>query len=306
MAAFSVQQSIEIQASPRQVYDLVRNFRRWPEWSPWIIVEPDCSLEFSEDGMSYSWNGEVIGSGGMRIANDEPGERIEYDLRFLKPFKSQADVAFRLLEKDGGTEVVWSMQSALPFFLFFLKKQMVAMIGSDYDRGLLMMKALLEEGKVPSKLAFGLDSHDASITVGVRSSCPVSHVGVSMERDLARVAAWLGESAAEPVGRPRSFYHRWDMVNQTAEYTIGIPVGEVPGSLPAGFVVVETPALETYRVIHEGPYPFLGNAWSAGMMRGRSGVFKQDRTVSPFEIYENDPAGTDPKDLVTSVHFPKR
>ena len=36
------------------------------------------------------------------------------------------------------------MEGTLPIFLFFMKKKMSAMVGSDYERGLAMLKELLE------------------------------------------------------------------------------------------------------------------------------------------------------------------
>ena len=83
----------------------------------------------------------MIGSGGMTVTGEIENQRIDCDLQFLKPWKSQADVAFILEEKDGATHLTWNMESSLPFFLFMMKDMMTAMIGSDYERGLSMMKS---------------------------------------------------------------------------------------------------------------------------------------------------------------------
>ena len=39
MPVFPVRKSIRIAAPAQQVYDLVRDFKSWPEWSPWLIAE---------------------------------------------------------------------------------------------------------------------------------------------------------------------------------------------------------------------------------------------------------------------------
>jgi len=42
----------------------------------------------------------------------------------LKAWKSKAEVKMMFEEIKGGTEVVWSLESALPFFMLFMKGMM--------------------------------------------------------------------------------------------------------------------------------------------------------------------------------------
>ena len=44
-------------------------------------------------------------------------------------------VDFYLKSNENSTEVNWTMDSSLPFFMFWMKNQMVEFIGMDYDRG---------------------------------------------------------------------------------------------------------------------------------------------------------------------------
>lgn len=90
----------------------------------------------------------------MEVTGEVENQSISYDLRFLKPWKSQADVTIFLLEESDGTEVTWTMDMSLPIFLFWMKKAMEVYIGMDYERGLLMPKDLGETGSVPSRLEF--------------------------------------------------------------------------------------------------------------------------------------------------------
>ena len=76
------------------------------------------------------------------------------DLTFLKPWKSQAKVAFYLKEEGASTQVRWTIDSGIPFFLFWMKKQMEIFVGMDYDRGLTMLKDLVETGSSNSTLTF--------------------------------------------------------------------------------------------------------------------------------------------------------
>ncbi len=132
MPKFSLSRSIEINASSENVYRVVRDFKRWTPWSPWILAEPDCALDFADDGKRYSWEGKIIGSGEMKILDDHANTRIDYELTFLKPWKSTSAVSFQFAESQGVTTTTWSMNGSLPFFLFWMKKMMSAMVGMDY------------------------------------------------------------------------------------------------------------------------------------------------------------------------------
>ena len=95
-------------------------------------------------GHKQSWNGKKIGSGYIELIEAIPGQKLEYDLFFIKPWKSQSKASFLFNPEDRNTRVSWTMDGTLPIFLFFMKKKMAAMIGKDYDRGLVMLKEKLE------------------------------------------------------------------------------------------------------------------------------------------------------------------
>lgn len=306
MPAFQVYRSIVINAPVSQVLETVRDFKTWSKWSPWLICDPECSLTFDSDGDGYSWEGPVAGSGGMRVESVHPHPEISYALTFLKPWKSTAKFQFQFKEAKGGTEVTWKMQSSLPFFMFFMKQMMVAMIGRDYTRGLAMLKDFVETGSVPSVLSFSEVRFEERKFVGVKRSCSTSEIGESMEQDFERLNAWFDSSNVERVGAAFSIYHKRDLAKEHTEYTLGFPVLEPVGDLPDGIVNGVAPAIKTYAVKHTGPYRHLANAWSAGIMRGRSGIFKQNKKAAPFEIYETNPEKVQENEAVTTVHIPMR
>ena len=130
MPKVTVRKSIVINAPLEKVYESVRDFKQWRTWSPWLITEPECEVTDADDGAQYGWEGNVVGTGEMSVLSEEKPSEITYQLTFLKPFKSQAGVAMNFASKGGGTEVSWSMDSKLPFFLFFMRPMMTAVIGN--------------------------------------------------------------------------------------------------------------------------------------------------------------------------------
>ncbi|HEY1121593.1 MAG TPA: SRPBCC family protein [Haloferula sp.] len=306
MPVFSVRKSIRIAAPVQKVYDLVREFKSWPAWSPWLIAEPGAKMTFTPDGRGYAWDGEITGSGEMEIIGGDPPWSIHYRLTFLKPWKSVNQVDFHFSEHNHETEVEWTMEGKLPWFMGWMKGMMTGWIGADYDRGLKMLKDLIETGSVPSKLDFtGIQSVGGFRYVGVKSSCAIADIGTEMGRDMGKLMEWLGKSGATPSGSPFAITHKWDPAKGTAEYTIGFPFKDAPDA-PSEFVRGEIPSCKAYVVKHTGAYRHLGNAWASGMMHNRAKKFTADKKVPLFEIYDNDPTVTPEAELVTRVHLPAK
>ena len=305
MPKFNVEKSIKIAAPREQVFNTVRDFKQWPKWSPWLNAEPDCKIEYAADGKSYSWDGEIIGSGEMAILSEESPNLITYQLTFLKPWKSTSQVEFRFDSEGEITKATWTMAGSLPVFLFWMKKMTVAMIGMDYKRGLTMLKPYIESGSNPSKLSFtGETTQAACQYIGITTESRMEDLGNSMTNDFKKLSNWLKETNTKASGAPFSITHRFDMVSQITKLTAAIPIEAAPTSVPDGFIVDQRPETKTYAIQHTGPYHHVGNAWAAGMFRARNKAFTQNKKLDCFEIYENDPSETPENELLTTVHFP--
>lgn len=305
MPKFSLEEKVQVDAQPAHVRAIVKDFKQWEPWSPWLSADPNCKVEYADDGASYSWDGEVIGSGMMEVTR-ETDDAIFYDLNFFKPWKSQADVAFHFKTKDGGTEVAWSMDSSLPFFMFFMKKMMVAWVSADYRRGLAKLKDYAETGSVPSQNQFeGVGEGFVGKYVGIRSDrVPMDELGPRMSEQFEELKKWMAVEGIEPNGAPLSITHKFDMVNRRFDYTAAIPVTELSNGVAYNFVSGTLKAPKTFKVKHTGAYRHLSSAWSAAMMHQRSKQFRPQKGVDPFEVYVSDPTNTPEAELVTEIHLP--
>lgn len=304
MPKFHVTKTIGIDAPVEKVYQNVSDLSFWKKWSPWLILDPKSEFNLSEDHKSYSWKGPRMGSGEMKVTDEKAPHRVSYDLKFLTPFKSRADVWINLETKDGGTEVTWSMDSSLPWFLFFMTKMMTAYLGMDFWRGLLLLKDLSETGEIHSRLEFkGKTEYPGCTYIGLKTSCSIDEVGSKMSEDFSKLSAIAQELKDAVSGKAFSIYHRWDVVRGRTTYTAAVPVKTIPAGLPAGIVSGEIPATPVNTVRHTGPYLHLGNAWGAQYSMQRNKEFKFNKKIDPFEVYENMPGEVPEKDLVTDVHF---
>lgn len=304
MPKFSVTQTIDIDQPVDKVFPLLNDFNHWSKWSPWLVMEPEAKVDVAPDAKYYEWTGNRIGAGNMRITAEEANSWVDSDLTFLKPWKSHAKVRFEVSAKGNGTHVAWHMHSSLPFFMFWMKKSMVAFIGMDFERGLQMLKDYAETGSVPSKLEFqGNGGFEGGQYIGIRQTSNKAQLGDKMSADFGRLWEFMGDKKDLIAGYGFSIYHKWDMVKDQIEYTAGVQVKEVPGNLPQGVVSGSLPAGTTHVVKHIGAYRHLGNAWGTQHSMMRNKEFKAAKGQHPFELYGNVPGEVPESELITEVHF---
>lgn len=305
MPKMQIVKTKHIDAPLTKVYSILADMSSWSKWSPWLITDPDAKVEVADDKKSYSWEGKRVGSGHMAIEKESPQNTIDYDLTFLKPWKSKAKVKFVAIEKDGGTEVAWHMDSSLPWYMFWMKKMMIAFVGNDYERGLNLLKDYVEDGEIHSKLNWlGESQFPGCDYIGIKRQCTIKEIGEVMKKDFEDLMEYSTNIEGADVTKSFSMYHKFDFVKGRASYTAGIPTKTIPGNLPEQFFMGKIPSTRIYTVEHIGPYEHLGNAWTTIYTMHRNKEIRGRKDIHPFETYGNSPADTDPKDLITHINFP--
>nr|WP_299338839.1 SRPBCC family protein [Allomuricauda sp.] len=150
---YHVYRSIEIARPKKEVFENLRFLKNQDSWSPWNKKDPNMEKKFTgtdgEVGAVSYWNGNKdVGEGEQEIKKIVDGERIESELRFLKPWKSVSD-AYLTTEKvaSGTTKVTWgfSGKNKFPFSIMMLFMNMDKAVGKDFEEGLSSLKASLEK-----------------------------------------------------------------------------------------------------------------------------------------------------------------
>lgn len=304
MPKMNVVRSITIDTDASTVFSKLNDFNHWPTWSPWLIMEPGVDVTVSDDAKYYEWKGNRVGEGNMKITGEVENEKIDYDLTFLKPWKSEAKVSFLMNKSGNGTEVTWTMDSSLPLFMFWMKKMMEGFIGMDYERGLNLLKDYVEKGEVESKLEFmGVQPFPGTKYVGIKTTCSMAEIGEKMSNDFGALEQHLETLSEVEITGSYSIYHKWDVKKKLVIYTACFGVNKHPDTLPAGIFNDEIPATNVHVVRHIGRYDHLGGAWGAQMNMQRGKEFKMKRGIDPFERYHNKPGDVPDKELVADICF---
>jgi predicted transcriptional regulator YdeE len=297
-----VEKSITIDANVEKIKSIIADFNHWKPWSPWFILEPEAKESVTDNGKTHEWDGKRIGSGIIKVVAEEESI-IKYDLKFLKPWKSESKTDF-IIEKidDNTTKLTWTMEGSLPFFMFWMKTMMERLIGMDYDRGLLMLKDYIENGKVDAKLEFlGESEYEGCKFVGIKNECTIDNIKEVMSEDFKKLNEFAKENEEIVTCDWFSIYHKFDFNKNKVIYTGGVGIKSEPQNIPAGMFKGSIPATKLHTVRHIGPYELLGNAWSAIMCMERAKEIKKNKKIPPMEFYRNSPMETDPKDLISDV-----
>lgn len=308
LSPYIVSQSIEIDAPQEKVFELVQDFKNWNTWSPWYKYQKDAENNLqglgTKVGDIISWAGDLIGDGELEHQEINSPNSILQHVRFTKPFKSTASVKFFFTQSKGKTTVTWEMHGGFPRLLFFMKKQIVAMISQDYKRGLIMLKSLVETGKVKTDtLIKEVITTPKIFYVGITKTQSIEEMQNSMGVLFEKIWNTLAEKKIECVGNPFSSYHTMDFVNQRVHYTVCFPVEEKDMFSEGQIISGVQESTKVFEVEHFGSFKYLGNSWSAGMNYVIKKL-KWNKKISPWEEYISDPAKIPEDELQTRILIP--
>lgn len=136
-------------------------------------------------------------------------------------------------------------------------------------------------------------------TATIHLVIPAMEMGRHMDPAIQEVIKVITDQGASITGPMFSYHHR--RPSDTFDFEIGFPVSQPVkeqmrvknSSLPAGKVV---------RVVHEGPYEQLGEAW--GELQRWVRERKLPESGRFFERYLNNPDEVkDPKDYLTELNW---
>lgn len=151
-AAYRVSRSTSIAAPPAVAYAQVADFHNWERWSPWAKIDPAMKTTYEGQpgavGSSYYWTGDnKVGEGRMTISSIAPAQSVAIKLEFLRPFAATNATRFGFAPEGGGTRVTWDMDGSKGGFVgkaFGLFMDFDKLVGGDFEKGLLQLKAVSE------------------------------------------------------------------------------------------------------------------------------------------------------------------
>lgn len=306
-----VESSIVIAKPAHEIYAIIADLEQWDAWSPWKHTEPDSKTEVKGQadkiGQTLEWNGEVTGTGKMTVIELQKGRGLKTKIEFFKPWKSQSEATFALKEAaTGQTDVTWSMQGELPWFMFLFKNMMTAYMRADFERGLRMLKDLAETGTVSCRSVYlGAKVQNGFQILGRKKECHVRDLPQMMRSEFSQFQQLIENGDIAKPERMGALHHVFDMQTGDCKFTAGMiyELG-VTVRVPRGYELTQIPSHNGLRVDQHGPYRHLGNGWTMMSIRQRTHKLKSHSDIPEYEIYVTVPDGRPESELYTQLCTP--
>jgi len=151
---YSVEREITINKPAPQVFAYVKLLRNQDNFSKWATMDTNMKKDYRGNdgtvGFISAWESKdkKVGKGEQEIKKITEGKRIDFELRFIKPFAGIAN-AYMTVEPMSKNETIvnWGFDSKMkyPMNLMLLFMNMEKMVGNDFEIGLYKLKNLLEK-----------------------------------------------------------------------------------------------------------------------------------------------------------------
>lgn len=151
---YAVVREVTINKPKQEVFDYVKYLKNQDSYSKWAMMDPNMKKEYRGTdgtvGFVSAWDSEKsdVGKGEQEIKKIAEGERLDFELRFIKPFEA-TDYAYMTTETAGTdqTKVKWGFNGKMnyPMNLMLLFMNMDKMLGDDLQTGLSNLKTVLEK-----------------------------------------------------------------------------------------------------------------------------------------------------------------
>jgi len=304
----TVQVQKEIPVSPELIFRHAAQYTDRAQWDPWLEMEPDAKVSIVPEpdyvGSTYTWNGEKIGSGKMRVDSVHSPDFISSSIWFGD--MPDPSTVHWILEPSGeGTLVTWEFISkgSYPFgriMLLFMK----GALRSSFETGLENYKRFLEENPpLPYHLSdVGIENSYATDALVLPAEGPMDQVEQVVMDGIPMLAEEIREQGLGKNGPPFIHVLTYDQSRQWIEILLAYPVkkkGVRAGEMyPKQYDVIEAVA-----VTLEGSYEYLPEAYKAL----QEYIADEDLEVQneSFEVFLDTGEGSDnPLNTKTMVAIP--
>lgn len=150
---YAVVKEIVINKPRQEVFNYVKYLKNQNNYSKWASMDLEMKKSYRGTdgtvGFVSAWESknDEVGTGEQEIKGITDGERIDFELRFIKPFEA-TEPAFMTTESvsDTETKVKWGFSGHMdyPMNIMMLFMDFEAMIGDDLETGLKNLKTVLE------------------------------------------------------------------------------------------------------------------------------------------------------------------
>lgn len=148
---YKIEREVTINKPKQEVFDYVKIVRNQEHYNKWSMADPAAKKDYKGTdgtvGFIYSWNGNNdMGEGEMEITEIVDGEKINMELRFIRPMESVAQTYMTTSAvSPEQTTVKWGMEGKSPYPFNLMTHLMSGSLGSDMEASLVNLKNNIEK-----------------------------------------------------------------------------------------------------------------------------------------------------------------
>jgi uncharacterized protein YndB with AHSA1/START domain len=162
-SSYSLEEQITINEPTDRVFKYVRYLKNQDRFNKWVMKDPNARRTYSgpdgETGFVMTWDSDdkQVGKGAQEITSISEGKRIDYEIRFEKPFRAISPS--HLITEDAGTSrttVRWGFAGKMPYpmNLFMLFIDIPSILRKDLRESLGNLKQILERNAVANSTPY--------------------------------------------------------------------------------------------------------------------------------------------------------
>ncbi|MGI9133959.1 MAG: SRPBCC family protein [Rhodoferax sp.] len=303
-----VSQTRLIDAPLATVYAQVADFSPWNAWCPWLEHAPEARLALSAStataGSHCAWSGARAGQGQVLHLQLQDGVSVRQRVRLQQPFRVRAKAEWRFAERDGKTELTWSLRGRVAFSMRAFAATVNAALAFDLRYGLDRLAAQLEPAAAPRYRVQYLGMRDMPPLRCVYRSYngPIRALALALQGAFVELRQQLAALGVEPSGAPLAFYLKTHIKQRTTLCHMALPVA---ADADVGALALrEVAAHRAFVVRHQGGYGTLELAWYHAMQALTLQGVRPDQRMAPYERYLVGAQTAQENDYLTELHIP--
>ena len=151
---YTVKSEMQMNKPYKEVFNYIKYLKNQNDYSKWAGMDPAMEKTFTgvdgTVGFISAWDSKQgdVGAGEQEIVAIEENKRIDFDIRFSRPFKSTAK-AYMTTDSltENTTNVTWVFEGKMvyPMNIMLTVVDFDKIIGGDLETGLNNLKNILEK-----------------------------------------------------------------------------------------------------------------------------------------------------------------
>lgn len=151
---YSIERETDINKPVRTVFDYLRILKNAEQYNKWVMTDPAMKKTYQGTdgtvGFIYGWDSDnkQVGKGEQEIKNISEGKRIDYEIRFFRPFQGVSSAWLETMGiSENKTHVKWVFAGNRTYMMrvMHVVLNLKNALGKDLQTSLNNLKTVLEK-----------------------------------------------------------------------------------------------------------------------------------------------------------------